>query len=110
QSSDRTQVLTYITAPHTHSLSLPDGSSDLTIGRPVRFAGGGSPEADALAADRLLRAARAAGFDDARLEFEPVAAAYHYERTLTRDRKSTRLNSSHVKTSYAVLCLKKTII
>src|SRR5690606_40381010 len=26
---------------------------------------------------------------------------------LTRDRKSTRLNSSHVKTSYAVFCLKK---
>src|SRR5690606_3524941 len=25
----------------------------------------------------------------------------------TRDRKSTRLNSSHVKTSYAVFCLKK---
>src|SRR6266700_5890280 len=25
----------------------------------------------------------------------------------TRDRKSTRLNSSHVKISYAVLCLKK---
>src|SRR5690606_39625999 len=26
---------------------------------------------------------------------------------LPRDRKSTRLNSSHVKTSYAVFCLKK---
>src|SRR5690606_40751509 len=26
-----------------------------------------------------------------------------------RDRKSTRLNSSHVKTSYAVFCLKKKI-
>src|SRR5690606_41249011 len=26
---------------------------------------------------------------------------------LTEDRKSTRLNSSHVKTSYAVFCLKK---
>src|SRR5690606_40900667 len=26
------------------------------------------------------------------------------------DRKSTRLNSSHVKTSYAVFCLKKKII
>src|SRR5690606_39546112 len=26
---------------------------------------------------------------------------------LCRDRKSTRLNSSHVKTSYAVFCLKK---
>src|SRR5690606_41532895 len=27
--------------------------------------------------------------------------------TSTRDRKSTRLNSSHVKISYAVFCLKK---
>src|SRR5690606_41006659 len=27
--------------------------------------------------------------------------------TLRRDRKSTRLNSSHVKISYAVFCLKK---
>src|SRR5690606_328099 len=29
---------------------------------------------------------------------------------LTKDRKSTRLNSSHVKISYAVFCLKKKII
>src|SRR5690606_12380529 len=28
-------------------------------------------------------------------------------RLLSRDRKSTRLNSSHVKNSYAVFCLKK---
>src|SRR5690606_40581429 len=28
-------------------------------------------------------------------------------RALPRDRKSTRLNSSHVKISYAVFCLKK---
>src|SRR5690606_41429123 len=28
-------------------------------------------------------------------------------RRLPRDRKSTRLNSSHVKNSYAVFCLKK---
>src|SRR5690606_40457200 len=28
-------------------------------------------------------------------------------RSLSRDRKSTRLNSSHVKISYAVFCLKK---
>ena len=55
-----------------------------TIGRPVRFAGGQTPEDDALAAERLLTAARRAGFADARLELEPVAAAYHYERTLTR--------------------------
>src|SRR5690606_40511827 len=29
------------------------------------------------------------------------------ELLVTADRKSTRLNSSHVKTSYAVFCLKK---
>ena len=55
-----------------------------TIGRPVRFAGALTPEDDAVAADRLLAAARMAGFEDARLELEPVAAAHHYERTLAR--------------------------
>src|SRR5215510_16107294 len=30
-----------------------------------------------------------------------------YERAAGRDRKSTRLNSSHVAISYAVFCLKK---
>src|SRR5690554_7452311 len=30
-----------------------------------------------------------------------------YLYTLTQDRKSTRLNSSHVRISYAVFCLKK---
>src|SRR5690554_6685937 len=29
---------------------------------------------------------------------------------LTRDRKSTRLNSSHVRNTYAVFCLKKIIV
>src|SRR5690606_41677097 len=36
-----------------------------------------------------------------------AAGALLLERLLRRDRKSTRLNSSHVKTSYAVFCLKK---
>src|SRR5690606_41762497 len=31
----------------------------------------------------------------------------HKRKDLHRDRKSTRLNSSHVKISYAVFCLKK---
>src|SRR5690606_41708576 len=31
----------------------------------------------------------------------------NHVRIVRRDRKSTRLNSSHVKTSYAVFCLKK---
>src|SRR5690625_7003304 len=33
---------------------------------------------------------------------------YHEEQELEIDRKSTRLNSSHVAISYAVFCLKKT--
>src|SRR5690606_41674057 len=35
----------------------------------------------------------------------PVSLRAH--RRMRRDRKSTRLNSSHVKISYAVFCLKK---
>src|SRR5690554_7410741 len=31
----------------------------------------------------------------------------HYGRVMGSDRKSTRLNSSHVRISYAVFCLKK---
>src|SRR5688572_32284221 len=40
-----------------------------------------------------------------RLEDDPVEVAA--ELALQRDRKSTRLNSSHSQISYAVFCLKK---
>src|SRR5690606_39748770 len=44
-------------------------------------------------------------------EAEKAAVIDHLERqgvpAKVRDRKSTRLNSSHVKISYAVFCLKK---
>src|SRR5690554_7755828 len=33
--------------------------------------------------------------------------AGHYATSVLKDRKSTRLNSSHVRISYAVFCLKK---
>src|SRR5438874_3091934 len=36
-----------------------------------------------------------------------VSSATDVARRLERDRKSTRLNSSHVEISYAVFCLKK---
>src|SRR3712207_7953026 len=36
------------------------------------------------------------------------AEAAEREKLLVRDRKSTRLNSSHANISYAVFCLKKT--
>src|SRR5690606_41263865 len=38
---------------------------------------------------------------------EPAAWTEVLDATQFRDRKSTRLNSSHVKISYAVFCLKK---
>src|SRR5690606_40937376 len=50
--------------------------------------------------DRLARDADALG--ELRLRHLAVAEAQR-----TEDRKSTRLNSSHVKISYAVFCLKK---
>src|SRR5688500_19276645 len=38
---------------------------------------------------------------------EPLAAFKEFRRVLAPDRKSTRLNSSHLVISYAVFCLKK---
>src|SRR3712207_8673022 len=38
---------------------------------------------------------------------EPVVIAAHVRRGGRRDRKSTRLNSSHANISHAVFCLKK---
>src|SRR5699024_11992814 len=39
--------------------------------------------------------------------FPMTGSAYSYVQKVIRDRKSTRLNSSHVSISYAVFCLKK---
>src|SRR5690606_25578536 len=39
--------------------------------------------------------------------WKPAAAYYEHAGSPDGDRKSTRLNSSHVKISYAVFCLKK---
>ena len=53
--------------------------------------------------------------DDSKLYTQPEEVAYAYEELskisnqFTIDRKSTRLNSSHVVISYAVFCLKKKI-
>ncbi len=55
------------------------------VGRPVRFAGGGARPDEGLAVRRLGQAFLEAGFRDVRFEFEPVAAAWHYERKLSED-------------------------
>src|SRR5690349_23154421 len=64
---------------------------------------------DALPIFRILAEGRGVGrrgplHDPAGRGCQPSAVA-HLEREL--DRKSTRLNSSHVEISYAVFCLKK---
>src|SRR5690606_40128900 len=40
------------------------------------------------------------------LEELEMLAHFRHQKSKVRDRKSTRLNSSHVKISYAVFCLK----
>src|SRR5699024_11518808 len=40
---------------------------------------------------------------------QTVQETFLYEKNVKEDRKSTRLNSSHVSISYAVFCLKKKI-
>ena len=56
-----------------------------TVGRPVRFVAAETPEDDAFAVSRLEAAFHHAGFEHVAFELEPIAAAYAYESTLTRD-------------------------
>jgi hypothetical chaperone protein len=58
--------------------------SRVVLGRPVHFVDG-DPARDRRAQQALLQAARAAGFDEVVLELEPIAAAFDYERRITRE-------------------------
>ena len=55
------------------------------IGRPVVF--DENPEKDALAQERLSRAASIAGFDEVYFQLEPIGAAFTYERNLNKPEK-----------------------
>ena len=55
------------------------------VGRPVRFVHAETPEDEALALSRLAAALRNAGFAELEFEYEPVGAAWHYERGLAAD-------------------------
>ena len=61
---------------------LGEGIDRVTLGRPVKFSQ--DPEQDQKAEDILREAAYLAGFKQVELEFEPVAAALYYEKTLDR--------------------------
>ncbi len=54
------------------------------LGRPVHFVDR-NPERDALAQATLRRAALAAGFHTVAFELEPIAAAFDFERRISRD-------------------------
>ena len=53
----------------------------IVLGRPVRYSF--DAEADRLAQERMLKAAFRAGFEEVYLQYEPIAAAHHYESTIT---------------------------
>jgi len=69
--------------------------SRIVVGRPVRFVGSRDEDADApgseeddveaYALGRLKQALRLGGFSDVVFEYEPVAAAFHYESRLSHD-------------------------
>jgi len=55
----------------------------IVVGRPVRYSL--NPKDDQLARERLLKAAFRAGYDEVYLQFEPIAAAYHYESSIDKE-------------------------
>src|SRR5690348_18134995 len=89
------------TAPKTYALSLHDAL-------PI-WCGDGAPPRRSTMAD--LRAAahhhRLRGAGARAVARRPAREWVDILHRLTRDRKSTRLNSSHPSRSYAVFCLKK---
>ena len=54
------------------------------LGRPVFFVDD-DPAADRVAEQTLADIARAVGFSDISFQYEPIAAAFHYETTLARE-------------------------
>lgn len=60
------------------------GVDQVVLGRPVHFIDN-DPEGDAAAQDVLAEIARSAGFKDIEFQFEPIAAALHYESGVTAE-------------------------
>jgi hypothetical chaperone protein len=57
----------------------------VVVGQPVHFATSRDETDDEIGRRRLLEAVSQCGFDEVIFEYEPVAAAYSYSRTLSRD-------------------------
>jgi hypothetical chaperone protein len=63
---------------------LPGATTRVVLGRPVHFVDD-SPERDAQAQASLAQAALSAGFTEVAFELEPIAAAFDYERRLSKE-------------------------
>ncbi|QDQ27290.1 Hsp70 family protein [Chitinimonas arctica] len=60
------------------------GFDTAVFGRPVHFVDD-DEKADKQAEQTLLETARAVGFKEVSFQLEPIAAAFHYEQTITRE-------------------------
>ena len=60
--------------------------SEVVIGRPINFQGMDSTESNQQAMTMLAQAAREAGFEEVRFQYEPLAAALEFEARLDTDR------------------------
>jgi hypothetical chaperone protein len=69
---------------HAGEASAKQTLDRVVIGRPVFFVDD-DPERDARAQATLAAAALAAGFADVRFQFEPIAAAFDYERQTSQE-------------------------
>src|SRR5256885_12483934 len=96
--------------PEIYTLSLPDALPILQLS-PVLAATGTYPFVRLEEAKRRLAAEGVELIDfgkgDPREETDPLIRRALVESGSMLDRKSTRLNSSHLVISYAVFCLKK---
>jgi hypothetical chaperone protein len=54
----------------------------IVLGRPVRYSD--DPTQNEVARERMLQAAFRAGYKTVYLQYEPIAAAYHYESTISK--------------------------
>src|SRR5690606_39449363 len=83
-------------------------SSDLVArGIAAQYVGPGFSRATAIVPAVYTRAGHGPTASSARRTQRTRRTLNQAESHLQEDRKSTRLNSSHVKSSYAVFCLKK---
>lgn len=78
-------VTAYVRTLRQRASALVERPLDaVVLGRPIHFVDDDAKK-DRAAQDTLAACARAAGFRHVEFQFEPIAAAFDYERTITRE-------------------------